>query len=109
MKTASGEIDPRDYYNPISVKGHTRWECTLCGKLLARSTKTSHLKLKHAQEIGYVPDTYTPPGPEEIRDIWIKWYESGVHRADLQRRINRDLDRITRTAIEREIGRIVEE
>ena len=108
MKTSAGDIDPRDYYNPVRVKGHTKWECPMCGKLLARTTRTSHLKLKHAQEIGYVPDTYSPPGPEEIRDIWISWYESGVHRADLQRRINRDLDMITRSATEREIGRIVE-
>ena len=109
MRTKSGEIDPADDYRPVRVKGRTKWECIYCCKVLTRSSRGKHLKGKHAQEIGYVPDTYSPPDPEKIRDLWIKWYESGMHRVDLHARINDSLDRITRSAVGKEIRRIVEE
>ena len=109
MKTKSGEIDPADYFRPVRMDGRTKWECIYCCKVLTRSSRGKHLRNRHAQEIGYVPDSYSPPDPEKIRDLWIKWYESGMHRVDLHARINENLSRITRSAVENEIRRIVEE
>ncbi|MCL5881668.1 MAG: hypothetical protein M1592_03685 [Candidatus Thermoplasmatota archaeon] len=109
MKTASGEIDPADYFRPVRIDGRTKWECIYCFKVLTRSSRGKHLKGKHADEIGYVPDSYSPPDPEKIREVWINWYESGMHRVDLRARINESLSRITRSAVEKEIRRIVEE
>ena len=109
MKTKSGEIDPADYYRPVRIDGRAKWECVLCGRLFSRSSRGKHLRNKHAKEIGYVPDSYSPPGPEKIREVWINWYESGIHRVDLRARINESLSRITRSAVEKEIRRIVEE
>ena len=102
MKTASREIDPADYFRPVRSEGSSEWECIYCRKVLTGSSRGKHLKGKNAQEIGYVSDTYLPPEPEKIRDLWIKWYESGIHRVDLKARINRDLDRMTGSAVEKE-------
>jgi hypothetical protein len=77
--------------------------------VLTRSSRGKHLRNKHVQEIGYIPDSYLPPDPEKIRGLWIKRYESGMHRADLHARINDSLSRITRSAVEKEIRRIVGE
>ena len=107
MKASSGGIDPADYYRPVRMDGRTKWECIYCFKVLTRSSRCKNLRNRHAQEIGYFPDSYSPHDPEKIREVWIKWYENGMHRVDLHSMINDSLTSITKSAVEKEIRRIV--
>lgn len=91
----------------FEVDGHEYWKCTKCGKIVQKTSREDHIERKHPE----LPSIYSrfdsTPTPDKIREKWVRWYMSGVHRVDLEAKIEEDLQRVTAGALESEIKRIV--